>query len=243
LIFRDWKVRVLQKGVYRIDSDPPRLQVVRGKAEVFAGAGGPPVAVETGMSIPFAGVLVPEPSNELPGDALSSWANGRGQSIAADNAIAAQIDEDPALRTSGLDTFTYFPYLGVPSASFASSGSYGTYNNTYQPGFNSLYLPGYTYRPLIIGLLGGGFVGGRSPGIGTLGTGSPGTGFRTYQPSPSPIHTGIGTRPGGGFSPGSGTVIPIPRGPTPVGGGPVAVRPSAPVHSPPHGAVHAGAHR
>lgn len=180
LIYKDWRVHFLQKGVYRIDSDPPRLWVHQGKAEVFAGAIGQPVSVEHGMSLPFAGVLVPERSNVGSSDALSDWANGRSESIFTDNAIMAQIDEDPASRTPGLDSFTYFPLLGVPSLGLGLSRPYSSFT-PYQPGFNSVYLPGYTYRPLMLGL---------------------GRGFRPYLPSfPRRI----------GASSGAGTIVPIPR--------------------------------
>src|SRR3981081_4421634 len=37
LIYRDWNVHFLQKGMYRIDSEPPRLWVRQGEAEVSAG--------------------------------------------------------------------------------------------------------------------------------------------------------------------------------------------------------------
>jgi len=101
-------------------------------------------------------VLVPERFIDLPGDALTDWANGRSESISADNAITAQIDEDPASRNAGLgvDGFTYFPLLGVPTLGAGSYSGYGSYN-PYQPGFSSIYLPGYTSRPLILGLPGG----------------------------------------------------------------------------------------
>src|SRR5271165_6782555 len=42
LIYKDWKVHFLQKGVYRIDSDPPCLLVSRGEAEVIADTTGLP---------------------------------------------------------------------------------------------------------------------------------------------------------------------------------------------------------
>jgi hypothetical protein len=156
LIYKDWRVHFLQKGVYRIDSYPPRLWVSQGQAEVFAGATAQPVSVEHGMSLPFAGVLVPEPSSASNNDALSNWAKGRNQSISTDNAIMAQIDEDPASRTPSVDNFTYFPLLGVPSLGLGLSSPHSSYT-PYQPGFNSVYLPGYTYRPLIIlGLMGRG---------------------------------------------------------------------------------------
>jgi hypothetical protein len=155
LSYKDWRVHILQKGVYRIDSDPPRLLVREGEAEVACAPGATPVSVEHGMSLPLAAVLVPERSNEQFGDALGDWANGRSQSISADNAITAQIDEDPASRTGDLDRFTYFPVLGVSSLGLASSGLYSALT-PYQPGFNSIYLPGYSYAPLMLGLMGRG---------------------------------------------------------------------------------------
>src|SRR5580658_685752 len=42
LIYKDWRVHLLQSGVYRIDSDPPRLWVRDGEAEVSAASGGRP---------------------------------------------------------------------------------------------------------------------------------------------------------------------------------------------------------
>ena len=151
LLYKNWRVHLLQKGVYRIDSDPPRVWVRQGEAEVSAGASGDPIPVGTGMNLPLAAVLVPEHSSVQPGDGLTDWADGRRQSISADNAITAQIDQDPG--ATGLDAFTYFPAIGVPSLPPGSSYPYGLYDS-YQPGFNSIYLPGYTYRPLIIGLYG-----------------------------------------------------------------------------------------
>jgi hypothetical protein len=183
LIYKNWRVHFLQKGVYRINSDPPCLWVRQGEAEVFAGASGQPVSVEHRMSLPFAAVLVPEQSNEQSSDALTDWAEGRSESIAADNAITAQIDEDPASQTLGLDGFTYFPPLGVPSLGVVSSGLYSSYT-PYQPGFNSVYLPGYTYPPYVLGLLG--------------------RGYRTYLP---PLTWRTGTPPR------AGTIGPIPRAP------------------------------
>ena len=150
LLYKNWSVHSSEPGVYRIDCDPPRLSVLRGEAEVSAGDNQPALLVKQGMDVPFAPVLVPERSSEQPRDALSRWAVGRQQSISTDNAIAANI-QDPASMTTanpGYDTFTYFPMLGVSSAGLTP------YNASviYQPGFNSIYLPGYTYQPSLLGL-------------------------------------------------------------------------------------------
>ena len=76
--------------------------------------------------------------------------------------------------------------LGVPSVGLSSLGGsvvpYSSYPS--QPGFNSIYLPGYTYRPVILGLMGLGGIRGR-PGV--------------YLPYGSHI---------GGTIPGSGVYIP-----------------------------------
>ena len=67
-------------------------------------------------------------------------AEGRQQSISADNAIARYIGKTPAsMNTSGLDSFTYLPMLGLPAMGL---GLYSTYSISAvdQPGFNSIYL-------------------------------------------------------------------------------------------------------
>jgi hypothetical protein len=190
------------------------LWVRQGKAEVFTGPSEEAVSVERGMTLPFASVLVPELPEKLPNDALNDWANGRSQSISADNAITAQIDGDPASVGPGYDGFTYFPLLGLPYAGAVSpSAVYNPYS-PYQSGFNSIYLPGYTYQPLVLGL--------------AL------RGLRTYAPYTSPLRVGV--LPGIGVSRGIGVYSPIPRNPAPH----VPMPRPMPVHP---GAVHVGVHR
>lgn len=148
LIYKNWSVRFLKQGVYRIDTDPPRLSILQGQAQVSAGTD-KDVTVGRGMNLPFASVLVPQPSTDWPRDALSAWAEGRQQSISADDAIAANIQDPASLNASdsGLDSFTYFPMLGLSSFRTLLSSSV----DFSQPGFNSIYLPGYTFLPLLFG--------------------------------------------------------------------------------------------
>jgi len=184
LLYRNWKVQFPQKGLFRIDSDPPRLWVLRGAADVATIPRGQPIKVEDGMDLPFAAVLVPEQSSHAPADALNDWAKGRGESIVADNAIMAQIDEDPAATTAGLDNFTYFPMLGLmPSLGLSSPGLYSSIL-PYQPGFSSIYLPGYSYQPVFVGIPIRGYVPYRPPRIGT-GITTP-RGPIPYRPTPRP---------------------------------------------------------
>jgi FecR protein len=163
LIYKNWSVRFLEQGVYRIDTDPPRLSILQGKAEVSAGTD-KDVTVERGMNLPFASVLVPQPLTDWPRDALSAWAEGRQQSISADDAIAANIQDPASLNASdsGLNSFTYFPMLGLPSPGTLLSGTYSSVDLS-QPGFNSIYLPGYTFLPFLVGLRAGGLPPTRFP--------------------------------------------------------------------------------
>jgi hypothetical protein len=175
LIYKGWNVHQPGKGVYRIDCEPPRLRVRAGEVKVSAASGGAPVWVEHGMELPLAGVATAEKSDPESRDALSDWADGRAESISADNAISANI-EDPASMSAPdlpLDSFTYFPMLGFSSFGSSLSSPYGSLSSyqpglyglpsLYQPGFYSIYLPGYTHRPLLLGLPSSGFL--RSPNV------------------------------------------------------------------------------
>lgn len=213
IVYKDWRVHLLEKGVYRIDSNPAHLAVREGRAEVSS-TDAQPVTVVQGMNLPFAGVLVPERLNALDAptqnDTLEEWSNGRNDSITADDAITAQLDQDPSTRAADADGFTYFPMLGVPPVGLGTVGSTLVPYSSYPPqlGFNSIYLPGYTYRPVILGLMGLGVIGTHPGGVylpsgSRIGSYVPGTGI--YIPGhslpiirPTPIHTGpIGVRPAG----------------------------------------------
>ena len=208
LIYQNRGVHLLRQGTYRIDSDPPRLWIRQGKAEVFSGDGVQPLAVEAGMSLPLADALAPEQpapdqSSGEPDDSLRDWTVGRGQSIAADNAITAQIDEDPSSVTAGADNPINFPVLGVVSPGLDPTGLYSSVS-LYQPGFSSIYLPGYTYQPLIIGLVGRGVL--TYPLRPRIPIGVSGVGIGIGAPVPrSPI----------GLPPVSRPPVPLPPAPRP----------------------------
>lgn len=211
LICQNRGVHLLRQGTYRIDSDPARLWVRQGEAEVFAGDDGSPVTVEAGMSLAFADVLTPERSVVEPADALRDWTVGRSESIAADDAITARIDEDPASLTVTADNPIDFPILGVPSPASDPTGLYSSVA-LYQPGFSSIYLPGYTYRPLVIGLVG--------RALQTY------QGYQSYQGDPLRPRVPIGV------STGPSVFAPLPRVPLvlpPVSHPPAAVHMPAPM--------------
>jgi hypothetical protein len=195
VLYKNWNVHFLEQGVYRIDSDPPHLWVFNGKAEVSGGNQGDGVLLSRGMDVAFAPSLVPSQTSDRdhPRDGLSMWADGRRQSISADNTIAANIQDPASLSISSpdLDSFTSFPMLGLPSV-----GPSNVYSSlaTYQPGFNSLYLPGYTYLPtytLLPLLLGSSTY--LPPHRPVYGGGMPV--LPSHLPSPSPVGSPISVRP------------------------------------------------
>jgi hypothetical protein len=180
--YRDWQVRFPRKGVYRIDSNPSCVWVREGEAEVTDARTGQPLTVGRGMDLPLMAALAAEQSSTDPSDALSAWSRGRADSISADNQIAANIQDpatlpDPTLALGDPSQygFTQFPMIGLAPVSPVVPGAYGIYSTSpygslypYQPGFYSLYLPGYTYRPLFLGLPSG----VRSPTVYAPRTGS-----------------------------------------------------------------------
>ncbi len=218
MIHQGWQARFPQAGLYRLDSNPPRLSVREGEAEVSGGSSagltpGGPILVGRGMNLPLNAALAMEATADPSRDGLETWSTGRADSISADNAIAANI-QDPATQDAqaaydptlaqlgmvdpGMAGFTQFPMLGLSPISPLYSSLY-----PYQPGFYSLYLPGYTYRPLYLLL---------SPAI-----------------SRTPLYSPYSRTPAGLLAPG---VSPIgaPRTSTPI-----LVRP--PVTTPAYGGV------
>jgi len=204
IIYKGWQVRVPQKGVYRIDSEPARLQVYRGQAEVSAKDKAEVVVAKDGEILPLAPVLVPEQSLTASSDAFKNWAMSRSQAVTADDAIAADIVDDPSkMDASGLaaGSFSYFPMTGLPSLGITNP--YGvSFWSPYQSTLSSLYYPSYMYGPLYSGWpssfglyprritfpthIGTGFHPGISP--------SSRVPFAPPRPlpHPAPAHTGIG---------------------------------------------------
>jgi hypothetical protein len=140
------------------------LRAIEGEVEVSTASGGAAVSAGQGMYLPFAAVLAPEKFGGESHDALADWAGGRAESVSADNAIAANIQDPASMVGSAFppDTFTYFPMLGLSSFGSSLPSVYGSFNSyqygvygplsPYQSGFYSIYLPGYTRRPLFWGL-------------------------------------------------------------------------------------------
>jgi len=197
LIYKDWQMRVPQKGVYRIASDPPQLAVYKGKVEVATEGKTDTVAVKEGEVLPFAPVLLAEQSTAAGGDPFKDWAMSRSQAISADNAIAAGIVDDPSqIASSSLawGGFSYFPLTGIPSLGITHP--YGlSFWSPYQSALSAIYYPVYTYGWQTHGW----------PGAVAL--------YPRQPLMPSPIGTGL--HPVGVTSPRPFTPLPRPSPGTP----------------------------
>jgi hypothetical protein len=184
MLFRKWQMRIPKQGTYRIDSNPEQLRVYNGEVEVHI-AQGEPVTVKAGQTLPFAEVLVPEETLGAPGDVFNNWAFERSEAVAADNATAAQIVDDPALYPNladglALAGYTYFPPTmgGYPYMGYGTYGTWSPYTWSY-PGYASPfgYGPGirYSFRPPYSGFGGVGLPPLRFhfPSVGYPGGGLP----------------------------------------------------------------------
>jgi hypothetical protein len=163
LLYKGWSISQKEKGSYRVDCDPPGLRVREGEVEASEASSKTPVMVAKGMELPFTSSPAVADEMGVAPDALGDWSAGRDEAISADNAIAENI-QDPASMTGldyPLDGFTYFPMLpyhtqlGLGSAYGLGAYPYGAAGiPAGQLGFYSVYLPGYTRRPLGVSLPG-----------------------------------------------------------------------------------------
>ena len=159
--YKNWDMSTPKLGTYRIDTEPEQIRVYNGEVEVRATEGAP-VTLRAGQTLPLAVVLVPNQTLGPPGDEFNNWAFERSEAIAADDATAAQIVDDPALYPdlgdiSGLALagYTYFPpTINYPYLLRGTYGAWTPYPAGYY-GYESAfgYGPGarYTVRPLYPG--------------------------------------------------------------------------------------------
>ncbi|HZT30653.1 MAG TPA: hypothetical protein VFA33_12250 [Bryobacteraceae bacterium] len=116
--YQDAAVRVVKKGLYRIDSDPAQLRVYNGEASVEAA--GKTVAVKEGKLISLDSQLAMEKFDKTTGDALNRWSRRRGEYLSMANVSAAKsvLDAGGMWNTSGwywnpfYGTYTFLPMQG-----------------------------------------------------------------------------------------------------------------------------------
>jgi hypothetical protein len=145
LVVKDNSITISKAGIYRFDSEPARLKVFKGSADVKTGT--TVVNVSSGKMLNFTGTLAAaEKFNTEETDSLDHWSRRRDELMAMSNVSAANQARktlalnDPCLVTRNYRTGGVMPLLG----SWGYNPYYGL--GTYIPcsgAFNSPY--GYRY--------------------------------------------------------------------------------------------------
>lgn len=219
VVRKNWEVKLPHEGVYRIDSEPSRVTVYQGEADVSTGEDSETVAVRAGETLPLEAVLVPESAPATGSDEFKNWAMSRSQAIASDNATAQGIVDDPSQFDTSLPSlggFSYFPLTGIPGLTVTNP--YGaSFWSPFQSSLSSMYFPPYSY---------GLFYSGGWPSAARSRLWSP-TGILNRSLG---VGVGSGLRPGGISLPGTRYSPPVLNTPRPV-------------TAPPHVGIHPGVHR
>jgi hypothetical protein len=119
IVYNDYAVRLLKKGLYRFDSEPAQLRVYDGEAQVESG--GKTVAVNEGRMMAFSGEMAIAKFDTKDGDALYRWAKRRAEYFAVANVSAARSvsQSGSSFASSGwvfnpyYSMFTYVPLNGM----------------------------------------------------------------------------------------------------------------------------------
>jgi len=206
VVCKNGTVALAKAGIYRFESEPARLKVFKGLAEVQMGGETVPVGAGRVAMLDGASASV-QKFNVEETDALDHWSHRRGEYLAIANVSAAK---------SLLDSGGYSPTFGIGTYgmnnclnSWAFNQWYGMY--TYMPCRGSMYSP-YGYRfwspytvmrayyapPVYLGNRGGSSGSGVGAGYSYPSAGSTSAGY-------SGVMSSAGSS-GGGFSSGGGGV-------------------------------------
>ncbi len=124
--YKDCQMRFPQKGVYRMDSDPPVLQAYNGEAEVSCN--GKTSSVDASHLFFFSLALETQKLGDGDDDQFYQWSQDRSEFISADNQAAAQSAGDPGQMDSGAgiardpDLYLGTPgYGGIPAYGLPTS--------------------------------------------------------------------------------------------------------------------------
>jgi hypothetical protein len=193
-------IELLNKGLYRLDGEPPRVSVYDGQARVVLGD--QVQLLKPGRRLRLDIVAVAEKFDIKTGDAFFRWAQRRAEYLAVANVSAARYAQQSG--STGSSVWLWNPFFGM----YTYLPGFGFYNSFwgcrfYAPG--AVYLGYLPYRPL--------------PG-GPSKPGNPPKGPRPGRPPALPGHMGM-VRPayaGGSGHPG-GTDRPAWAGGRAGGGG------------------------
>jgi hypothetical protein len=170
IVYKDYSVRLQQKGVYRFDSEPAVLRIYDGS--VIADLNGKAEEIKQGRSLAMDGELKTEKfDKDKETDALYRWSRRRSEYLAMANVSAAK-----SVRDSGTywqsSSWYFNPYFNMYSFVPGRGAYYNPFGFALWSPFtvyDYLYSPGYYYT----GYGGYGGVGGHiSRGVSSASAGA-----------------------------------------------------------------------
>jgi len=87
LVYKDASIALLKHGLYRVDTEPARLQVYDGEATVTGESG--PLTLKAGKQTDLGGALQAQNFDKNAGDELYRWADRRASYVAQANVSSA----------------------------------------------------------------------------------------------------------------------------------------------------------
>jgi hypothetical protein len=151
VVYKDAAVRVMKRGLYRLESDPAQLRVYDGEASVEAA--GKTIEVKEGKLLTLDGDLALSKFDKNTGDALNRWSKRRGEYISMANVSAAKSVLDSG-RTWGAGgwywnsfygMFTYLPLSGTLYSPYGYRfwSPYSVYQVYYAPRYYNSGMSGF----------------------------------------------------------------------------------------------------
>jgi len=186
-----------KQGLYRIDTDPPRLRVYDGEARVTVASRG--MDVKHGRELALdAPVLEARAFDAKSTDPFYRWSARRSEYVAAANVISAKTASNSGyssgFASGGYGSWAYNPWVGM----FTFMPASGIYRSPFGPAFyspgaiNYVYFPRLNPRPVGIAAV---------PNAPAATAASSGMGGGSVHAAANPgVHNG----PRGGFAGGGG---------------------------------------
>jgi hypothetical protein len=159
MVYQDYTVRLLKKGLYRFDSEPAQLRVYDGQAQVESG--GKTVAVDEGRMLPFNGDMAVTKFDTKDGDSLYRWAKRRSEYLAMANVSAARSVSNSMGSFQGSSGWVWNPYYSMFTFVPMSGMYYSPFGYAYWSPY-TVYRAFYYYNPTVVPG-GGGRMGAVSP--------------------------------------------------------------------------------
>jgi hypothetical protein len=195
-VYKDNMIALTKAGIYRFDSEPARLKVFQGNAEVKTANS--TVTVGSGKALTLSGsIAVAEKFDTKQTDSLDHWSRRRDELMAISNVSAANQarrgmgSSNPCGGMGGgnarnhpsimhLGSWGYNPYYGLATyipCNGRLSSPYGYYYWSPMAVYRQFYAPRPVFNPTPSGMGGGGYpTMGASPGGYSGGVGSSGSG-------------------------------------------------------------------